>query len=280
MISRRTVVAWYFVSSMLVAISIAQPTYMLTPSNTDPSTTLTSSSPNLISHPNLILPPAFNAARIAHAVLGACAFLIFFPLGGTIMLISRHPNAVYIHATLQTFAYIVFATAAGLGIWMARKVHAMNDYHPIIGLVVLALCSLQLLSGLISHIFRQRFPRIIHLAKAHLWFGRILITVGIINGGLGFQFASTFPGQRWPPGPRIAYGAIATLVWILYVSVIAAWSELKRNPTFAGVRDEMTALTQAQTRRMGPVDTSRPMTGVTQEMVESRPPTGNTQDEL
>ncbi|KAK4946961.1 DOMON domain-containing protein frrs1L [Elasticomyces elasticus] len=250
MISRRTIVAWYFVTSMLVAISIAQPTYMLTPSDTGNSyTTLTSSSPNLIFHPDLTLPPTFNAARIAHAVLGACAVLIFFPLGGTIMLISRHPNAVYIHATLQTFAYIVFVTAAGLGIWMARKVHA-------------------------------RFPRIIHLAKAHLWFGRILITVGIINGGLGFQFASTFPGQRWPPGPRIAYGAIATLVWILYVSVIAAWSELKRNPTFTGVRDETTALTQAQTRRRTPVDTSRPTTGVTQETVESRPTTGNVHDEL
>ncbi|KAI1610459.1 hypothetical protein EDD36DRAFT_326645 [Exophiala viscosa] len=258
---------------------MAQPTYILAPTDTDNSstTTLTSSLPNLISHPNLSLPPSFNAVRIAHAVFGACAFLLFFPLGGTIMLISRHPNAVYIHAALQTFAYIIFTAAAGMGIWMARKVHTMNDYHPIIGLVMLAFLTIQPLTGLVSHIFRVQSPRVAYLAKAHLWFGRILITVGIINGGLGFQFASTFPGRQWPTGPRIAYGAIATLVWILYVSVIAAWSELKRNPTRPPTRDETAGLTQM--RQRNPVDTSRPTTGDTQETVESNPITETEADE-
>jgi hypothetical protein len=123
-----------------VAACIAQPTYMLALNDTDqdpgwnttPSLTnsLPISHPNRISHPDaawwLTLPSTFNAVRIAHAVLGGSAFLIFFPLGGTVMLVSRHPQAVYIHAALQMIAYVVFATAAGLGIWMAKKVHSVS----------------------------------------------------------------------------------------------------------------------------------------------------------
>lgn len=106
------------------------------------------------------------------------------------MLVSRHPKAVYFHAALQTFAYLVFAIAAGLGIWMAKKVHSVslfctvllgrrdglckrhglivvlqiNDYHPIIGLVILGLCGLQLLSGLKNYLLCFRLLRVAYLA--------------------------------------------------------------------------------------------------------------------
>lgn len=125
-----------------MAACIAHPTYILAVNDTDHDPGWnTSSSPSLtgslpISHPNrishshpawcLALPSSFNAVRIAHAVLGGCAFLIFFPLGGTVMLVSRHPKAVYVHAALQTFAYLVSTIAAGLGIWMAKKVHSVS----------------------------------------------------------------------------------------------------------------------------------------------------------
>jgi hypothetical protein len=46
---------------------------------------------------------------------------------------------------------------------------------------------------------------------------------------------------------------IATIVWIIYVSIIAAWTELERNPTVVRARQEMTSLTQAPGR--SPVDT-------------------------
>lgn len=91
-----------------------------------------------------------------------------------------------------------------------------------------------------------------------------MITVGIINGGLGFQFASTFPDQQPSNAPRVVYGVIATLVWIIYVSIIAAWTELERNPTCVGTRHATTGLTQTAGRR-SPVDT---------------PTTGNSADDL
>lgn len=48
----------------------------------------------------------------------------------------------------------------------------------------------------------------------HVWFGRALITLGIINGGLGLQLSdNTRAGE-------IVYGIVAALVAITYVTVV------------------------------------------------------------
>ena len=47
----------------------------------------------------------------------------------------------------------------------------------------------------------------------HRWFGRFLILLGAINGGLGLQLsANTIAGE-------IAYGVIAGTMFLLYVGV-------------------------------------------------------------
>jgi hypothetical protein len=51
---------------------------------------------------------------------------------------------------------------------------------------------------------------------AHLWIGRLAITLGIINGGLGFKLADSM-GMSSKPG-MIAYGVIAGLVWLAWVA--------------------------------------------------------------
>ena len=56
-------------------------------------------------------------------------------------------------------------------------------------------------------------------ATAHVWFGRIVITLGIINGGLGLELSgNTKKGE-------IAYGVVAGVVWLLWMTVVC----LKRN---------------------------------------------------
>ncbi|KAL2432183.1 hypothetical protein ABEF95_003861 [Exophiala dermatitidis] len=176
------------------------------------------------------LPANFNKVRVAHALLASSAFLVFFPLGGILVRIGNYrAQIVWIHAALQGFAYVVFATAAGLGIWMARRTDRLTSYHPIIGLVLFSLLGLQPVFQILNHRLYHRFPRLIHLAHIHLWLGRILLTAGIINGGLGFQFASHRPPQ-WSNAPKIVYGVFATLVWVVYVAVLVVWRELGKGP--------------------------------------------------
>ena len=54
----------------------------------------------------------------------------------------------------------------------------------------------------------------------HVWLGRIAVTLGIINGGLGLRLSdNTTKGE-------IAYGVIAGLVWVGWVAVVI-WKFLK-----------------------------------------------------
>lgn len=107
-----------------------------------------------------------------------------------------------------------------------------------IGLCVLVLMALQPITELLNHYFHERYPRIIYLGHVHVWLGRILITVGIVNGGLGFRFADTIPCPRWPQWPKIVYGAVATSIWIVYVAIIIVWDKFNQSEAQAEIGDE------------------------------------------
>ena len=54
----------------------------------------------------------------------------------------------------------------------------------------------------------------------HVWWGRIIVTLGIINGGLGLMLSgNTVKGE-------IAYGVIAGVIWLTWVAV-AVWSQVR-----------------------------------------------------
>lgn len=60
----------------------------------------------------------------------------------------------------------------------------------------------------------KRYNRRTFWSYAHVWLGRVVITLGMINGGLGLRLASdTRSGE-------IAYGVIAAVVWLIYVASI------------------------------------------------------------
>lgn len=65
-------------------------------------------------------------------------------------------------------------------------------------------------------------------STAHVWFGRIVITLGIINGGLGLDFSGNTTEVE------IAYGVVAGVVWFAWVGVMI-WAALyKRGGTETG----------------------------------------------
>ncbi|OAP56484.1 hypothetical protein AYL99_09663 [Fonsecaea erecta] len=191
-------------------------------------------------------PSYFGEAKIAHAALGAVAFLLFFPLGGIIVKVWPHRHIVWIHAAIQAFGLAVFVASTGLGIWMGLKLDAVDHYHCVIGLVILGLLVLQPLMKL--HWFHEKIPKVVHFVHIHLWLGRALILLGIVDGGLGFQFAATFKGPKWASGWKIAYGVCGALVWIIYVSVVIVWVELKKPDASVRIADseEMAALSQSK----------------------------------
>jgi len=157
----------------------------------------------------------------AHGVLASLAFVIFFPVGGILIRVASFRGLVWVHAACQVLGYLMFIAAFGIGVYMATQIRRLNDAHPIIGIVVFVLLFFQPFLGLLHHFMFKKYSRRMIWSYGHLWLGRIVITLGIINGGLGLRLArNTRKGE-------IAYGVIAAVMWLTYVAS-AVYGELKR----------------------------------------------------
>jgi hypothetical protein len=65
----------------------------------------------------------------------------------------------------------------------------LDQAHPIIGIVLFILIFFQPILGYMHHRLFKKYKRRTFWSHAHIWLGRIIITLGIINGGLGLDLA-------------------------------------------------------------------------------------------
>ncbi|KAK3698926.1 hypothetical protein LTR37_016713 [Vermiconidia calcicola] len=95
----------------------------------------------------------------------------------------------------QLIAYLFYIAAFAMGIDMAALGRMTHEAHPIIGIVIFVLVFFQPFLGFIHHFaFKKRNRRVVW-SHGRIWLGRIVITLGTINGGLGLELAK-----------RVAYG--------------------------------------------------------------------------
>lgn len=172
---------------------------------------------------------------LAHGIMAALAFVILFPFGAISIRLFSFPGLVWLHVAVQVLAYIIYIIAFGLGIYMATQLRyvssspslpilqiaarlttssQLNQAHPIIGIVLFVLLAFQPILGLLHHRYFKRYSRRTFWSYGHIWLGRIAITLGIINGGLGLQLANNTRNGE------IAYGVVAALVWLVYIAAI------------------------------------------------------------
>lgn len=171
--------------------------------------------------------PNRQGAVIAHGTIMGFAFAFLFPLGAIIIRTSSFRGLVWIHAAIQAFAYLLALAGLGLGVYIAiypdSQLTASNG-HPIIGIIVVATLVFQPIGGLIHHYMYKKYHRRTIWAVTHVWWGRLIVTVGIINGGLGLMLSgNTIKGE-------IAYGVIAGVVWLIWMAV-AVWGQLRSKGT-------------------------------------------------
>jgi hypothetical protein len=151
---------------------------------------------------------------IAHGVLASLAFVILFPAGAIAIRLASFPGVAWLHGAFQIFAFMVYIAAAGLGIYLACGLKLLNNYHPIIGMVVLAVIFFQPILGFLHHRLFKKYSHRTIWSYAHIWLGRAAITLGIINGGLGLKLADNSRSGK------IAYGVIAGFMWLVWVAAI------------------------------------------------------------
>ncbi|KAL2819866.1 hypothetical protein BDW59DRAFT_181579 [Aspergillus cavernicola] len=156
---------------------------------------------------------------IAHGFIMSIAFVLLFPSFGLLTVIPVRGIIVKAHAPLQILALLLAIAGMGLGIKLARDNDIMDDTHPVLGLVVIGLLILfQPVMGLLQHLHFRRTKGKGIFAYLHRWLGRVMIIVGIVNGGLGFRLAG-IGSPNTPRSAMIAYSVIAGVMGLIYIAV-------------------------------------------------------------
>jgi hypothetical protein len=175
---------------------------------------------------------------IIHAVLGTLAWAFFAPLGAIFLRLNiPGVSLLKFHIITQLFVYAMTIATTGLGIWLAigasKYGNKWMDSHVIIGLVIFSVGTIQPWLGWIHHlIFKKRLikhkkgvatrrPGRTTITRFHIWIGRTLILLGVINGGLGLRLAAGTPYQTASTTRKaeIAYGVVAALMFLLFAGV-------------------------------------------------------------
>lgn len=89
----------------------------------------------------------------------------------------------------------------------------LDEYHCIIGLVIFCLVFVQAAGGIIHHGQYNKLRRRTIITYAHIWLGRAIITMGMINGGLGLLLTGVSNGSY------IAYGVCVGAFWLVWMGI-------------------------------------------------------------
>jgi hypothetical protein len=88
------------------------------------------------------------------------------------------------------------------------------------GTIVVALLGIQPILGWIHHSAYKRHQRRTFVSYVHIWYGRALMALGIVNGGIGMHEAGTDSKYK------IAYAVVAGVLGGLYIGA-AIWGIIK-----------------------------------------------------
>lgn len=150
-----------------------------------------------------------STVLVAHGVIMALVMAALYPLGSLLMpLVGRW----WVHGAWQVVAYCLMWAGFALGVVTARDRHMLlNQTHSVFGTVIVALFGIQPALGLLHHRHYLKTQARGPVSYVHIWWGRILMLLGVINGGLGLQLAQE------SNGPVIAYGVVAGVIFVCYI---------------------------------------------------------------
>lgn len=105
-----------------------------------------------------------------------------------------------------------------------------NNTHTQFGAAIFGLILVQPFLGIVHHVLYRREAKGTLFGLAHCWYGRAIIILAVINGGLGLQLAKNTRGGE------IAYGVVAGVALLVYLGA-SAYS-LKTNKTQKKAKDK------------------------------------------
>ncbi|KAK9780821.1 hypothetical protein SCAR479_02007 [Seiridium cardinale] len=147
----------------------------------------------------------------AHGIIMAITFVIMYPIGSILMpLLGKWA----IHAAWQIVSFLLMWAGFGLGVVVAQRTfYNFSATHTQLGTVVVVLMVAQPALGFIHHRRYLATQRRTLISTAHLAYGRILMALGVINGGLGLRLAGASHSLI------TAYSVVAAIIAVAYLAV-------------------------------------------------------------
>lgn len=172
--------------------------------------------------------------------------------------VASFPGLWWVHGLFQIFGFLLYTAAFGIGIWMTKNFYTLNAAHPIIGIVLFALLAFQPLLGYLHHSYFKRYNKRTIWSYGHIWFGRIAIILGIVNGGLGLDLAKKTRFMAPSEGVVIGYSVIAGFFGLAYI-LAAIFGERKRtrSRTVSARAEVPTKSSSSSDRERSPRDAPR-----------------------
>ena len=156
-----------------------------------------------------------NNMLLAHGVVACIAFVALFPIGGILIRVANFTGLLWVHAALQGFAFLFYIVAFSMGVYIATVQDQMDETHAHLGIALLAALAVQPIFGFVHHKMFNKYGTRTFWSHAHLWLGRLIIPVGMVNGYLGIDLAGDAD-----TGERVAYVAVAAVMLTLYILAI------------------------------------------------------------
>ncbi|KAM7224297.1 ATP synthase subunit H, mitochondrial [Rhypophila decipiens] len=172
---------------------------------------------------------------VAHGIIMALVMAILYPLGSLLMPLLGNWK---VHAAWQTVSFILMWVGFGIGVKCALDRESLfKQAHTILGTVVVCLMFIQPILGFVHHRHFVAHQSRGMVSYAHIWYGRALLVLGVVNGGLGLQLSDERDSLK------IAYSVIAAIVFFLYFAA-KLWStfQKKQRGIPKQLRDTNTAL--------------------------------------
>ncbi|KAL1841629.1 hypothetical protein VTJ49DRAFT_6806 [Mycothermus thermophilus] len=157
------------------------------------------------------------AILVAHGVILALVFAVLYPTGSLMMPLVKK---WWFHGLWQAVSFGLMWAGFGLGVVVARDRNMLFDQtHTIYGTVIIAALGLQPFFGYLHHLHYLKHRSRGVISYLHIWYGRVLMALGVVNGALGLRLA------RESDGFIIAYSVVAGVVFVSYGAFTAfkAW---------------------------------------------------------
>ncbi|KAI1207351.1 putative iron reductase domain protein [Annulohypoxylon truncatum] len=132
-----------------------------------------------------------DMVAMAHGVIMILVFVGLFPFGTFVL---RFGNWVRWHGINQAFGFLLTFIASIMGFVISKTYNrskSFNTAHQVIGLFVFIFLFAQFTLGFMHHRQFKKTKEPTKLAPIHRWLGRLILSLGGLNGVLGFKLAES-----------------------------------------------------------------------------------------